>query len=220
MIPGVCPECGVARPLPDFLADAEARAALAAALDCPAGLARLIVPYLQLHAPAGRRVAMGKLARLLRELTARVTAGTVQRGRETLPAPPEAWAHGLEEVLAAREAGTLVLPLSGHGYLDEVVFRTQAKAVAQGRRAATPLHPSHQPAVAAPAAVPGTAAASERQELMSRRSGLERLHVTTSGALAAALRAQIAAVDARLRALGVPRGDAGAGEEHADDAPA
>jgi hypothetical protein len=201
MIAGVCPECGTARALPEFLADAAARAALAAALACPAELARLVVPYLNLHAPAGRRLRMAKLARLLEELAARFGAGTVTRGRETVAAPPAAWQRGLEEVLAAREAGTLTLPLAGHGYLDDVVFRQQAQLAAHGRASAAPLHPSHRPGLAPEA--PRATAAAERQELIRHRRSLQRLFETAAGPMAGALRAQLAAVDAQLRTLGV-----------------
>ena len=143
-IEGVCPSCGAKFDLAHALTDGEARQALAAALQLPAPLARLIVPYLSLHAPGQKRIAWRKLARLLRELTALIEAGTVMRERERYAAPLELWRDGLEKVVQAADKGDLTLPLEGHGYLTKVVW-TEAKRAA-GRRAAAerPLHPSHR----------------------------------------------------------------------------
>lgn len=155
MISGTCPDCGASRPLSDYLADAEQRQALAAALACPAPLAGQIIPYLTLHAPAGRRIQTNKLTRLLKELAELLGSGVVIRRGQSHPAPAALWAEALTQVQAARDAGTLSLPLEGHGYLTEIAWRLAAKghaqAEAQGearRRGETPMgqHPSHQAA--------------------------------------------------------------------------
>jgi len=145
MIPGACPDCGGKRPLPDYLADADTRAALAAALSLPAPLARLIVSYLDLHSPPGRAVHMPKLRRLLQELTDLISAGSVTRSHETRPAPLAAWQHGLEQLIAQRDAGTLSLPLKGHGYLCEIVHRHAGHHASRQQASTKPLHPSHRP---------------------------------------------------------------------------
>lgn len=155
MIRGACPDCGSIRPLPDYLADAEARAALAAALECPAGLARRIIPYLALHAPPAKAIQSGKLARLLRELADALSSGQVTRKGDTRAAPQAIWERALDAVAANAAAGTLRLPLDGHGYLytiahDEASRATPAAArPAPGAAAADPAapgHPSHRPA--------------------------------------------------------------------------
>jgi len=135
-LPGVCPSCGAAFDLPAALADAEARQALAAALELPAPLARLVVPYIALHAPtSGRRMAWSKLARLLRELRELVTSGQVTRNRITRAAPLDQWQRGLEAVLERRDAGTLNLPLDNdHAYLEEVVWRHAGRAAGQAEQ--------------------------------------------------------------------------------------
>lgn len=150
MIPCVCPDCGGTRPLADYLADADARAALVAALACPSELARLIIPYLTLHAPPTRRIQMPKLRRLLEDLTALIGAGTVTRYSDTRPAPLDLWRAAIEQVLAARDAGRLTLPLDGHNYLITVAHGMSAHR--EGRadlalpagEARTPAHPSHR----------------------------------------------------------------------------
>lgn len=202
MIPGVCPDCGAERPLPDFLADAQSRTALAAALDCPAPLARLIAPYIALHAPAKRRVTMPKLARLLRELADLLASDTLTRGKDILAITPAIWAEALTDVLVARDAGRLTLPLTGHGYLSEIAFRKARAAGEQSLRERTPAHHSHLPA-----APPGSPAASdpraERQELLSDRRALEMLATQATPEAAANFRQRIASIDERLRAIGI-----------------
>jgi|GEM_PF-1423582 len=144
-IPGVCPSCGAKFDLAHALTDADARKALAAALALPAPLAKLVIPYLSLHAPQGRAVSMGKLARLLRDLTALVTSGHVERKRISHAAPLELWQQGIEQTLAARDAGSLILPLADHAYLMEVVWRLAVKAAGRAERPETQIsHPSHR----------------------------------------------------------------------------
>ncbi|MBK8638063.1 MAG: hypothetical protein IPN92_07135 [Chromatiaceae bacterium] len=149
---GTCWACGESGPLELFLADATHRVALGAALRLPAEVAELVVPYLGLHAPLGvpgrprRRLAAAKLARLLAELQALLTSGQVTRHGDSRAAPLAAWGAGLTAILASRDAGTLTLPLSGHGLLCEIVYR-QARGANASAAADRPLHPSHRPAV-------------------------------------------------------------------------
>ena len=146
MIPGTCPDCGAIRPLADYLRDADARAALVAALDCPSPLARRIVPYLALHSPAGRAIQSARLTRLLRELADLLMSGDVTRRTVTHPAPLPIWEAALDEVLGAHAAGRLTLPLDGHGYLLEIAWRLAARPGPAARGPVTPGHQSHQPA--------------------------------------------------------------------------
>jgi hypothetical protein len=145
-INATCPSCGAVYPIEHGLTDAAARAALAAALAMPSGIANLVIPYLGLHAPAGRKVQMAKLARVIDELVALINAGEVSRRSESRPAPLPAWSAGLAEVLKMRDAGSLELPLQGHGLLCEIVFRQATKAGAQQAASSRPMHPSHRPA--------------------------------------------------------------------------
>ena len=154
MIRGACPDCGAIRPLSDYLTDAETRAALAAALDCPAGLARRIVPYLALHSPAARCIQAGRLTRLLRELADLLGSGQITRQGTTHACPPAVWETAFDQVAAAHQAGTLSLPLDGHGYLLAIAHAKAAQAARgelkggdHGRLAA---HQPAPPALTAP----------------------------------------------------------------------
>lgn len=191
MIPGTCPDCGTSRPLADYLADAEARAALAAALDLPPALARQIVAYIGLHAPAGKRIAVPKLARLLRELAQLIPSGEVARRGIVHPAPQSLWCAAFDAVLAARDAGSLSLPLDGHGYLTEIAWRLAGQAA---ERPSRPI---------APPATPSEAA--ERRERLVDLSGehqrLSRL--IALGSATDADREALAGVTEHLRLAGI-----------------
>lgn len=201
-IPGTCPDCGSQRPLQDYLADTQARAALGAALDCPRELASLIVPYIALHAPPRRRMRWDKLTRLLRELADGIAAGTIRRDGDTWPAPPDLWRRGIEAVLAARDAGTLELPLDGHGYLLGCMVRQAKRDSVQSARSSAPTHASHLPAATPSPDTPSDPAA-ERQELISDRRALLTLLDKAGPDAAARFRTRIATIDARLRELGI-----------------
>ena len=143
---GTCPSCGAKAPLEHFVIEARYKQALAAAFATPAALADLVLPYLALFAPAsGRAIAAPKLARIVGEFAELTGAAQVTRNRNTHAAPAELWRAGLEATLAARDAGTLALPLDGHAYLAEIVWRLAAKAAAGGERPAPRVsHPSHR----------------------------------------------------------------------------
>ncbi len=145
-IPGVCPSCGSKFDLCHALTDADARVALGAALELPPSLAKLVVPYMALHAPQGKAMAWSKLARLLREITQLVTSGEVTRKKITYVAPLELWREGIEEMFSARDTGSLILPIDGHGYLAEIVWRKAAKATngQANKREVKVSHPSHR----------------------------------------------------------------------------
>lgn len=142
----ICPACSSSWPAEAGLQDAEARRACAAAMELPASLASLVLPYLGLHAPEKKRLAWPKFTRLVTELVAMVNSGEVTRQRETRPAPLSAWADGLAEVMSMRDAGKLILPLDGHGLLCEIVHRRASQTQRQVEAATRPLHPSHRPA--------------------------------------------------------------------------
>lgn len=145
---GTCPSCGAKAPLEHFVAESKYRQALAAAFATPAQLTDLVLPYLGLFAPgSGRAVRADKLARIVSEFSELTRSAQVTRNRVTYAAPVELWRAGLEAVIAARDAGSLVLPLDGHAYLSEIVWRLAAKAAAGAERKAAPAisHPSHRP---------------------------------------------------------------------------
>lgn len=141
----VCPVCQTAFPADAGLADLAARRAVQAAFGLwPAEISAYLVRYLGLFSPPQRALRLDKLARLVDELVGLVQAGTVTRHRDPRPAPLAAWGSGLAEVLKAHEAGSLTLPLTGHGLLCEIVHRAAGQAQQRQAAAERPLHPSHR----------------------------------------------------------------------------
>jgi hypothetical protein len=186
----VCPVCSAAFPVEAGLLDPTARTALVAAISLwPTPVRGHAMRYLALHAPKARKIQMEKLARLLEEFAALVSAGTVTRNRETRPAPLAAWGAGLAEVLKSADAGTLDLPLNGHGLLAEIVFRAAGRAQAAVARETAPLHPSHRPAQL-PAAPGLTAPAPAEPVVESGWADAKRRGMQQVGALAEALKAR------------------------------
>lgn len=115
-----CPECGMTADMAAFVTQGEHNQALAAALDMPALLSSRIVRYLGFFRPASRTLASAKSARLLTELKDTITSGVIERKGITREAPLKVWVMALDQMLESPPSG---LPLSGHGYLYEVVAR-------------------------------------------------------------------------------------------------
>lgn len=188
---GTCPSCGAKAPLDHFLVEQKYKEALVAALSVPAPLAELTMRYLGLFAPpGGRAINANKLARIVGEFAELTRSAQVTRNRITHAAPLELWRAGLEATLAARDAGSLVLPLSDHHYLAEIVWRLAAKAAAGSERhAPTVSHPSHR------AFEPGSRAADKpaasKKDSAAEAASLKRLIAAASGAGKTQLEAQL-----------------------------
>lgn len=114
----ICPECGMTADMAAFVTQGEHNHALAAALEIPAILGPRVVRYLGLHRPPSRALAGAKAVRLLTELRDVIVSGQIERKGVTRPAPLKAWIAALDKIL---ERPPSQLPLSGHGYLFEVV---------------------------------------------------------------------------------------------------
>ncbi len=141
---GRCRECGYTAALEAFADDIKARTALAAALALPSALAETVLEYLPLHSAPGQRMRATKYTRLLQELLALIESGQVTRNRDTRPAPAQAWADGMRSVIEKHDAGTVTVPLNGHGLLCTIVHARAAAAALGEADARRALHPSHQ----------------------------------------------------------------------------
>ncbi|NQY77399.1 MAG: hypothetical protein HRT78_09775 [Halomonas sp.] len=113
-----CPECGMSGDMAAFVTQGEHNQALAAALEMPALLSSRIVRYLGMFRPKSRALASAKSARLLGELKDVITSGVIERKGITREAPLKVWIAALDQLL---ERPPSHLPLTGHGYLYEVV---------------------------------------------------------------------------------------------------
>lgn len=203
---GTCPSCGERAPLAAYLVDAEARRALAGLCQTLADypeVVRRLPGYLGLHSRRGRSASWGKIARLIDELGALINAGTVTRASVRRPCPPALWAQAMDAAEDAARAGTLEIPLAGHGWLAQVAWSQAglAETQAEGQRQAlargeTPLaySPAHNPAHNQAAAAP---VAADIQELASDLRALQRLDAAAPSVHAE----RIASLRARIEAL-------------------
>ena len=100
-----------------------------------------MVRYLSLHRPATRELTMARVATLVGELLPAIKAGSIPRKGRDWPVACADWVQAIELTMAARDAGKLTLPLTGHGYLFEVLSsladkseRAQEQAIEAERR--------------------------------------------------------------------------------------
>lgn len=120
-----CPNCGAVHSLDSLINDADASAVLKAVLEMDAEMGKAAVRYIGLFRPAKSQLSWSRTAKLLNELLPMMRAQTVQRDGVSSPAPAEAWLHGFNETVNARDQGRLKLPLKSHGYLLEIVSQYQ-----------------------------------------------------------------------------------------------
>lgn len=130
-IQGVCPECGMKADLSAFVSQGENNQALAAALEIPAPLGARMIRYLGLFRPVNKALSGRKAARLLSELRDVIASGEITRNKTTRPASLSVWSTALDLILERPPSG---LPLSGHGYLYEIVAGEADKAQAMGEQ--------------------------------------------------------------------------------------
>lgn len=144
-----CPNCGAANSLDSLVSDAEAAEVLKMLLELDADIGKAAIRYIGLFRPAKSQLSWARTAKLLNELLPMIKAQEAARDGVCFPAPAEAWIHGFNETVNARDQGRLKTPLKSHGYLYEILagWVGQPSAGNQtvnqpSRRAALPANPS------------------------------------------------------------------------------
>ena len=177
-----CPVCGTELDLAALFAHETDQRALArlAAVSIPLG-AR-VLQYVALFTPPKQRLTAAKKIKLLLQLLPDLERCAITHKGRDWPVPLSAWAQAIDQMLAARDAQRLELPMKGHGYLYAILagmadkFEGQAEQQREqqlrtGPRAATVNGPKSvadlvqapapaaapRPAPAAPAPSPGKA---------------------------------------------------------------
>jgi hypothetical protein len=151
----VCPDCGWSGELVAMLTDAEARECHAAFAALPGSLHGPVIRYLSLHRPGTRALSWRRATRLVRELAQWLKAGSLRRKGRSWPVTAATIERAIDEMLARRQAGSLRLPLSGHGYLEEVLVGLADSAEASAEQAGEKARRERPRAPApVPAAVP------------------------------------------------------------------
>ena len=124
-----CPNCGAVHSLDSLINDADASAVLRAVLEMDVEMGKAAIRYVGLFRPAKSQLSWSRTAKLLNELLPMMKAQTAERDGVAFPAPAEAWLHGFNETVNARDQGRLKLPLKSHGYLLEVVSQWQGSGL-------------------------------------------------------------------------------------------
>ena len=124
-----CPNCGAVHSLDSLINDADASAVLRAVLEMDAEMGKAAIRYVGLFRPAKSQLSWARTAKLLNELTPMIKAQEAVRDGVSSSAPAEAWLHGFNETVNARDQGRLKLPLKSHGYLLEIVSQWQGSGL-------------------------------------------------------------------------------------------
>ena len=124
-----CPNCGAVHSLDSLINDADASAVLRAVLEMDAEMGKAAIRYVGLFRPAKSQLSWARTAKLLNELMLIIKAQEVVRDGVSYPAPAEAWLHGFNGTVNARDQGRLKLPLKSHGYLLEIVSQWQGSGL-------------------------------------------------------------------------------------------
>lgn len=124
-----CPNCGAVHSLDSLINDADASAVLRAVLEMDAEMGKAAIRYVGLFRPAKSQLSWARTAKLLNELMPMIKAQEAVRDGVSSPAPAEAWLHGFNETVNARDQGRLKLPLKSHGYLLEIVSQWQGSVL-------------------------------------------------------------------------------------------
>ena len=124
-----CPNCGAVHSLDSLINDADASSVLRAVLEMDAEMGKAAIRYVGLFRPAKSQLSWARTAKLLNELVPMIKAQEAVRDGVSSPAPAEAWLHGFNETVNARDQGRLKLPLKSHGYLLEIVSQWQGSGL-------------------------------------------------------------------------------------------
>lgn len=137
-----CPKCGTTGDILLFVEAEQTRQTLRKLFAAtPVGL--LVLRYVELHRPLHNAMNPARWNRLAVEVHELIEAGSLPYQGKAIPAGLAAWQYAVEEAYRQKEAGTLTLPLSGHGWVTSVIARYAPPAPVPGAALA-----------AAPATVP------------------------------------------------------------------
>ena len=125
-----CPACNAENSLEVLVGrEADARA-VAGFLERHLPMGESMLRYIALFRPAKRRLGLARMVALVEELMPDIERQQIDRKGRPWRAEPRAWRTAFDVVLAARDKGTLSLPLTSHGYLYEVLVGLAEKAEA------------------------------------------------------------------------------------------
>ena len=138
-----CPVCGAGLSLDHLFVDADNRAAVARLIAVALPLGGPLLQYTRLFSPPKTALTQRKQVRIILQLLPDLERGAItHRGRDWA-VPLSVWAQGIDQMLQARDAGRLELPMKGHGYLYAILtsLADKQEAVAEATTEAAKRHP-------------------------------------------------------------------------------
>lgn len=129
-----CPACGTELTLEHLVGHLDDEQAFARLVALSVPMAHLVVRYIGLFTPEKQRLTLRKKVRLIQQLLPDLQRGTITYKGRDWAVPLDVWAKGIEQMLGARAAGRLDLPMTGHGYLYAVLAGMADKAEAQAEQ--------------------------------------------------------------------------------------
>lgn len=129
-----CPACGTELTLEHLVGSIDDERAFSRLVALSVPMAHLVVLYIGFFRPEKQRLTLRKKVRLIAQLLPDLRREAITHKGRDWPAPHATWALAIEQMLAARAAGRLDLPLSGHGYLYAVLAGMADKAEALAER--------------------------------------------------------------------------------------
>ena len=116
-----CPVCGTELDMAALFSSETDQRALArlAAVSIPLGTR--VLQYITLFQPPKTRLTAAKKIKLMLQLLPDLERGAISWKGRDWAAPREAWAMAIDQMLAARDAQRLELPMKGHGYLYAIL---------------------------------------------------------------------------------------------------
>ena len=139
-----CPVCGTELDLAVLFSHEHDQRALARLASVSIPLGGRVLQYLALFTPPKQRLTAAKKIKLILQLLPDLERGAISWKGRDWAAPREAWAMAIDQMLAARDAQRLELPMKGHGYLYAVLsgmadkFESQAEQQREAERRAPP----------------------------------------------------------------------------------
>lgn len=129
-----CPACGTELSLEHLMSSVDDEQAFSRLVALSVPMAHLVVLYIGLFTPEKQRLTLRKKVRLIAQLLPDLRRQAItHKGREWAT-PHDTWAKAIEQMLTARAAGRLDLPMTGHGYLYAILAGMADKVEAQAER--------------------------------------------------------------------------------------
>lgn len=131
-----CPVCGAEPDLATVFAAHVDQQALERLINVGFPIGSYLLRYVALHKPDKQVLTLRKKFKLLAQLLPDLEREAINRNGRDWMAPKANWALAIDQMASTAQAGTLGLPLKGHGYLYAVLQGLADRAEAAQERQA------------------------------------------------------------------------------------